>query len=106
MRTKTTILAFFVFVSFACAQTMKEGLFNMVSNCYNAWEKAKAEGWASDDAELKDFGYGHITYDIPNGYVETSGGTSLPPSMDECNAKAAAFKDAKGKYTRNVLQLL
>jgi len=96
---KSFILAFLAFASTACPQTMKEGLFNMVSNCYNAWEKAKAEGWASDDAELKDFGYGHITYDIPNGYVETSGGTSLPPSMDECKAKAAAFKDAKGKYT-------
>ena len=97
---KNFILAFLAFASIACAQTMKEGLFNMVSNCYNAWEKAKAEGWASDDAELKDFGYGHITYDIPNGYVETSGITDAdPPFMNECEAKAAAFKDAKGKYT-------
>ena len=100
MRKKTTVLAFFVFASIACAQTMKEGLFNMVSKCYNAWEKAKAEGWASDDAELKDCGYGDITYDIPNGYVETSGITDAePPFMNECEAKAAAFKDAKGKYT-------
>ena len=97
---KNFILAFFAFASFACAQTMKEGLFNMVSNCYNAWEKAKAEGWALDDPELKDFGYGHITYDIPNGYVETSGITDAdPPFMNECEAKAAAFKDAKGQYT-------
>ena len=50
MRKKTTILAFFAFASIVCAQTMKEGLFNMVSKCYNAWEKAKAEGWASDNA--------------------------------------------------------
>lgn len=100
MRKKTTVLAFLAFASIACAQTMKEGLFNMVSNCYNAWEKAKAEGWASDDAELKDCGYGDITYDIPNGYVETSGITDAdPPFMNECEAKAAAFKDAKGKYT-------
>ena len=71
----------------------------MVSKCYNAWEKAKAD--ANDDENLRNMGipFGHITYDIPNGYVETSGGTSLPPSMDECKAKAAAFKDAKGKYT-------
>lgn len=97
---KNFILAFLAFASFVCAQTMKEGLFNMVSKCYNAWEKAKAEGWASDDAELKDFGYGHITYDIPNSYVETSGITDAdPPFMNECEAKAAAFKDAKGKYT-------
>ena len=97
---KNFILAFFVFASFVCAQTMKEGLFNMVSKCYNAWEKAKAEGRASDDAELKDCRYGDITYDIPNGYVETSGITDAdPPFMNECEAKAAAFKDAKGKYT-------
>ena len=71
----------------------------MVSNCYNAWKAAEAD--ANDDENLRDMGipFGHITYDIPNGYVETSGGTSLPPSMDECKAKAAAFKDAKGKYT-------
>ena len=100
MRLKITVLAFLAFASIACAQTMKEGLFNMVSNCYNAWEKAKAEGWALDDPELKDFGYGHITYDIPNGYVETSGITDAdPPFMNECEAKAAAFKDAKGQYT-------
>ena len=99
MRTKTTILAFLAFASIACAQTMKEGLFNMVSNCYNAWKAVEAD--ANDDEDLKNMGipFGHITYDIPNGYVETSGGTSLPPSMDECKAKAAAFKDAKGKYT-------
>ena len=49
MRTKTTILAFFVFVSFACAQTMKESLFNMVSNCYNAWKAVEAN--ANDDED-------------------------------------------------------
>ena len=99
MRTKTTVLALFAFASIVCAQTMKEGLFNMVSNCYNAWKAVEAD--ANDDENLRNMGipFGHITYDIPNGYVETSGGTSLPPSMDECKAKAAAFKDAKGKYT-------
>ncbi len=46
---KNFILAFLAFASIACAQTMKEGLFNMVSNCYNAWKAVEADANDDDD---------------------------------------------------------
>ncbi|MBO4531206.1 MAG: hypothetical protein J5767_11275 [Paludibacteraceae bacterium] len=75
------------------AQTMKENLFNMVSRCYNAWKSI-----GTDVNEYgQEFEYGVIDYDIPNGYVWTSG--SWPTPECGCEAKAAAFKDANGQYT-------
>lgn len=77
----------------ASAQTMKENLFNMVSRCHDAW---KSEGTDVDE-NGKEFEYGSIKYDLPNGYVETSGG--WPTCGCGCEAQAAAFKDINGRYT-------
>ncbi len=77
----------------ASAQTMKENLFNMVSRCHDEW---KSEG-TNVDKNGKEFEYGSIKYDLPNGYVETSG--VWPTCGCGCKAKAAAFKDDNGQYT-------
>jgi hypothetical protein len=77
------------------AQSMKASLFNMVSRCYQTW---KSEGEGTKIVKNREENeYGSIEYDIPNGYVQTSGG--WPTCGCGCEAKAAAFKDAKGKYT-------
>ena len=77
----------------ASAQTMKENLFNMVSRCHDEW---KSEGTDVDE-NGKEFEYGSIKYDLPNGYVETSG--AWPTCGCGCEAQAAAFKDINGRYT-------
>lgn len=85
MMKKETIALFFLGITtLASAQTMKEGLLNAVKGCYDSWSGEGKE-------------YGSISYDIPNGYVKTSGG--WPTCGCGCKEEAAAFKNANGKYT-------
>lgn len=95
MKNIITLLLFLGLTVNVSAQSMKESLFNMVSRCYQAW---KSEGEGTNIVKNgEENEYGSIEYDIPNGYVRTSGG--WPTCGCGCEAKAAAFKDAKGKYT-------
>lgn len=95
MKNIITLLLFLGLTVNVSAQSMKESLFNMVSRCYQAW---KSEGEGTNIVKNREENeYGSIEYDIPNGYVRTSGG--WPTCGCGCEAKAAAFKDAKGKYT-------
>lgn len=89
------IIISFIFIGFASsanAQSMKEQLHNMVSKCYDMW---KSE--SDVDENGKPIEFGHIRYDVANGYVETVG--SWPPCGCRCESKAAAFKDVNGQYT-------
>lgn len=95
MRRNFTTLLFFGLTSIASAQSMKEGLSHIVSECYQAW-KAETEGGEKDENGKPIEEYGKIEYDLPNGYVETSGG--WPTCGCGCEAKAAAFKQSNGKY--------
>lgn len=95
MKNIITLLLFLGLTVNVSAQSMKESLFNMVSRCYQAW---KSEGEGTNIVKNREENeYGSIEYDIPNGFVRTSGG--WPTCGCGCEAKAAAFKDAKGKYT-------
>lgn len=95
MKNIITLLLFLGLTVNVSAQSMKESLFNMVSRCYQAW---KSEGEGTNIVKNgEENEYGSIEYDIPNGFVRTSGG--WPTCGCGCEAKAAAFKDAKGKYT-------
>ncbi|MCQ2236394.1 MAG: hypothetical protein MJZ18_05265 [Bacteroidales bacterium] len=91
MRRIVIILLLAGCTSIISAQSLKDNLFNIVNNCYNTWKGEEFE----EDGEKYEFG--KIEYDIPNGYVETSG--SWPTCGCGCEAKAAAFKDAQGEYT-------
>lgn len=92
MNRKLVTLFFLCGASMVNAQTMKETLLELASECHNAWK-----GEEDVDENGNKIEYGSIMLDVPNGYVETSGG--WPTCGCGCKVEAAAFKDINNQYT-------